>query len=92
MQDREISVPRDDDVDRAESSARNPTPAPGTQANPNDETAPRRELMADSPLAREMHEHPPKGPGQLDVGTGGDAARPGKEGIHDQPIPPRSRV
>lgn len=49
----------------------------------------RGSLEPDSPPARALHEHPPKGRGQLDVGTGGDAARPVKTGIAATSINPR---
>lgn len=49
-------------------------------------------LVAGSTEAKRLHRRPPKGKGQLGVGTGGDAARPGKAGIHGKPIPPRGHM
>lgn len=80
------TVPRDPDAGRT----------------PDDTTPPRRHspegkrarvrgsLEPDSPPARALHERPPAGQGQLGVGTGGDAARPGKTGLSPTSIQPRS--
>ncbi|PTY08154.1 hypothetical protein DB347_00785 [Opitutaceae bacterium EW11] len=46
-------------------------------------------LLPDSTLAAALHEHPPQGKEQLQPGSGGDAARAGREGTAGKPIPPR---
>lgn len=51
-----------------------------------------RPVLPNTKTARALQDHPPKGEGQLDVGTGGDAGRPGKEGFDGKPIPPRGRM
>ncbi|MBI2511441.1 MAG: hypothetical protein HYV96_05645 [Opitutae bacterium] len=83
---RKIEVPRDPDAGRF--SERDVTP-PRHHAVEGVDARVRGSLEPESPIARALQEHPPKGKGQLDVGTGGDAARPGKTGIGPTSIPPR---
>ena len=86
-----IVVPRDSDVDTAESSRREVTPSPDT-INIRDEEYPSddKPLAAESPEARTLHERRPRAPDQLEVGSAGDAARPTKTGIMKTTLPPRS--
>lgn len=83
---RKIEVPRDPDAGQV--SEGDTTPPRHHSAEGVDARV-RGSLEPDSPPARALHEHPPKGKGQLDVGTGGDAARPGKTGIAPTSIQPR---
>lgn len=46
-------------------------------------------LLPDSTEAKRLQQNPPKGSGQLRIGTAGDAARPSKVGIYGKPVPPR---
>ena len=86
-----ISVPRDPDVVLPEREER--TPAPNfANLRDEDSAAANKPLPADSPVTQSLNEHQPHAPGQLDVGTAGDPARPDKEGIHDKPIPPSGEV
>lgn len=80
-----LTVPRDPDAGRTRDDATPPrrhSPA-GVRARV------RGSLEPDSPPARALHERPPKGRDQLRVGTGGDAARPGKTGLAATAINPR---
>ncbi|HYD85124.1 MAG TPA: hypothetical protein VEA63_13760, partial [Opitutus sp.] len=66
-------------------------PSPDT-VNIRDEDYPSegKPLPAESPAAKALHEHPPQGHDQLEVGSAGDAARPSKTGIMKPTLPPRS--
>ena len=87
-----ISVPRDAKVDTAESSRREVMPSPDTVNMPDEGYAPGpKPLPSDSPLAAQLHEHPPQGEDQLEVGSAGDAARPSKTGIVNPTLPPRGQ-
>lgn len=83
---RKIEVPRDPDAGRI--SEGDATPPRHHSAEGVDARV-RGSLDPDSPPARALQAHPPKGRGQLDVGTGGDAARPGKTGLSATSIQPR---
>jgi hypothetical protein len=83
---RKIEVPRD--VDAGRITEGDTTPPRHHSAEGVDARA-RGSLDPDSPIARALHEHPPRGKGQLGVGTGGDAARSGKTGIGPTSIPSR---
>lgn len=85
------TVPRDRILDGSPEH-RSDAPASAADRNPRDEevyTDREKPLIGGSREARLLHDHPPKGEGQLDVGTAGDAARPSKPGIHGKPLPPR---
>ena len=86
-------VPRDRDVDTAESSRRDVMPSPDT-VNMPDEDYPmtHKPLPAESDAARALHDRPPKGKDQLEVGSAGDAARPMKTGIMNPNLPPRGQM
>lgn len=90
---REPSVPRDRDVAGA-AGQRSDSPPAAADANMPDEgySDQDKPLVADSPEARALHDHPPKTKGTLGVGTAGDAARPTKPGIHSKTIPPRGQM
>jgi hypothetical protein len=66
-------------------------PASESAGHEEDDTERDHGLIDDSPPARALHEKPPA-KGQLTTGSGGDAARPGKEGIHGKPLPPRGHL
>lgn len=83
---RKIEVSRDPDAGRI--SERDATPPRRHSAEGVDARV-RGSLEPDSPPARALHAQPPRGKGQLDVGTGGDAARPGKTGLSPTSIRPR---
>jgi hypothetical protein len=80
------SVPRDSDA--GDTAASRPT-APRHHSSRGTEARLRGSLDPESPPARALHKRPPRGKGQLGVGTGGDAARPGKTGIAPTSIRPR---
>lgn len=85
-----IEVPRDRKLDDGRGQ---PTPAPGGDSIKDEDYASNeRPLPPDSPITKRLHEHPPKGRDQLEVGSAGDAARPSKEGIHNKTLPPRGRL
>lgn len=83
---RKFEVPRDADAGRF--SERDTTPPRHHSAEGVDARV-RGSLEPDSRPARALHARPPRGRGQLDVGTGGDAARPGKTGLSPTSIRPR---
>lgn len=85
-QPRRISVPRDADAGRDTDSK---PVRPGHHSARGEAKRVRGTLDADSPPARALHDRPPKGRGQLTVGSGGDAARPGKTGVAATSIQPR---
>jgi hypothetical protein len=85
---RKIEVPRDPDAGHAEGE----TTPPRHHSAEGVDARVRGSLEPDSPPARALQAHPPKGKGQLDVGTGGDAARPGKTGISATSIQPRRNL
>jgi len=67
-----------------------PPPAAGSrQVRDEDFATTDQPVLPDTKTARALQAHPPTGEDQLDVGTGGDAARPGKEGTAGKPIPRR---
>lgn len=70
-----------------------PMPSPDA-ANAPDEIYTDRDkpLVSGSREAKALHNHPPRAKGELGVGTGGDAARPGKAGEHDKTLPPRGKM
>lgn len=87
---KDIQVPRDAKVDTGMSP---PTPAhDAEQWRDEDYTDREKPLIGGSDLAKARHDNPPKGKGQLGVGTAGDVARPSKTGIYGKPIPPRGSV
>lgn len=87
------NIPHDSDTADAEASDRRHVPGPDDRNVVDEDYATDQQGLApDSPLGDELHDNPPETQGQLDVGTGGDAARPGKEGIDGKPIPRRGRV
>ncbi len=88
-----ITVPRDRDVDTAETSRREVMPSPDT-INIRDEDYPASDqpLPSDSQHARALHAQPPGGRDQLRPGSAGDAARPSKTGIMNPSLPPRGNV
>lgn len=87
------NIPHQSDTADAEASDRRHVPGPDDR-NVLDEDygTDQAPLAPDSPLGGELHQRRPKAGGQLDVGTAGDAARPGKEGIDGKPIPPRGQL
>jgi hypothetical protein len=89
---KDIVVPRDPDVDtdHGESEV---MPSPDT-VNIADEDYPSddKPLLPESPAARKLHENPPQGTDQLEVGSAGDAARPSKTGIMNTTLPPRGQM
>jgi hypothetical protein len=88
--DRSIEVPRDT---RPDSPPDDNPPATGSRQMLDEDYAPEdKPLAPDSAAARALQDHPPKGEDQLTTGSGGDAARPGKDGIFAKPIPPRGRM
>jgi hypothetical protein len=87
------NVPRDSDTADAEASDRRHIPGPDDRNVTDEDYATEHASLApDSPLARKLHKKPPTGEEQLDVGTGGDAGRPGKEGVTGKPIPGRGQL
>ena len=68
-------------------------PSPDT-INIRDEDYPsaNKPLPEDSLFAQKLHEHPPQGEDQLEVGSAGDAARPTKTGIMKPTLPPRGQM
>lgn len=88
----EITVPRDTDLDTSESSRRSRMPSTD-EVNARDEDF----ATSDQPLrpgsrGERARRRPPDTRRQLDVGTGGDSGRAGREGITGKPIPPRGRM
>lgn len=67
-------------------------PAGSVQLRDEDTARTDQPLLPDSPLVDKLHRDPPKGKDQLQTGSGGDAARPGREGTAGKPIPPRENV
>lgn len=90
---KEITVPRDPDVDTAADNSSEVMPSPDT-VNIADEDYPSddKPLLPESAAARKLHENPPKGSDQLEVGSAGDAARPSKTGIMNTTLPPRGQM
>lgn len=87
------NIPRDSDTADAEASARRHVPGPDDRnALDEDYASEGQPLAPDAPEVKKLHRTPPKGQGQLDIGTGGDAGRPGKEGVTGKPIPPRGHM
>lgn len=86
----DITVPRDPHP--APGGGPTMPPADGPRMRDEDYAVQDQPLVPGSPPARALQAHPPKGEGQLGVGTAGDAGRPTKEGLHDKPVPPRGRV
>jgi hypothetical protein len=88
------AVPRDREVDGSPKHRTDRVPS-AADVNPRDEdvyTDRDKPLVAGSRDARALHDHPPKGKDQLEVGSAGDAARPIKTGIGGKPIPPRGNM
>lgn len=85
-----IQVPRDRDLDEDIPSEN--IPPEGDLTRDEDYARDQKGLPEDSPIGAALHDHPPQGSGQLTPGSGGDAARPGKEGIFGKPIPPRGNM
>lgn len=68
-------------------------PAPDGQLMRDEDYTDRdKPLLPKSAEAKRLQEHPPKGKGQLGVGTAGDAGRPTKEGVYGKPVPPRGHM
>ncbi|HEX2100933.1 MAG TPA: hypothetical protein VHF69_09730 [Candidatus Synoicihabitans sp.] len=87
------NVPRDSDTADAEVSDRRHIPgADDRNVVDEDYATDQAPLSPDAKLASELHDRPPRGAGQLDRGTAGDAGRPSKEGITGKPIPRRGHV
>jgi hypothetical protein len=85
-----ISVPRDRDLDNPAKGEN--IPPEGALTQDEDYADDQRGLTPDSPLVDALHKNRPSAEGQLTTGSGGDAARPGKEGIFGKPIPPRGKL
>lgn len=85
-----IEVPRDEQLE-GEPGSEN-VPPEGRRTTDEFMAQDQRGLVEDSPVAKALHERPPQGADQLTTGSGGDAARPGKEGIFGKPIPPRGTL
>lgn len=88
-------VPRDREVDRPASAGKPDAlpPSPADHNQPDEEyTDQEKPLVAGSREARALQDRPPSAPGELGVGTAGDAARPTKTGIYGKPIPPRGSL
>lgn len=49
-------------------------------------------IPGESKVAQALHRNRRPREGQLTTGSGGDAARQGKEGIFNKPIPPRENM
>jgi hypothetical protein len=89
-EEKPIEVPRDAKVDTGKSPV---MPTHDPEAVLDEDYADREKpLVAGSDLAKALQDRPPKGKGQLGVGTAGDAARPSKTGIYGKPIPPRGKI
>ncbi len=88
-----VSVPRDAETDADPALRKDRTPAPGWD-NPPDEyyTDKEKPLPADSAAGEKLHRNPPAAKGETGTGSGGDAARPGKEGVSGKPLPPRGQM
>lgn len=86
-QSKRASLPRDADARSAADQSR--PVLPGRHSARGEAKRVRGTLDENSPPARALHDRPPKGRGQLTVGSGGDAARPGKTGIAATSIQPR---
>ena len=87
------NVPRDSDTADAEASDRRHVPgADDRNALDEDQSPEQGSFPPDAPTVGKLHNRPPQGQGQLEIGTGGDAGRPGKTGVTGKPIPPRGDV
>lgn len=87
------NVPRDSDTADAEVSDRRHVPgADDRNVIDEDYATDQASLAPGTDTEKKLHDRKFKAGGQLDVGTGGDAARPGKEGITGKPVPPRGQV
>jgi hypothetical protein len=86
----QVNVPRDSKLDRG--TGRDPPAPDGERMRDEDYTDRDKPLLPGSREARRLQDRPPAGKEQLRVGTGGDAARPGKEGIEGKPVPPRGQL
>ncbi len=88
-----VTVPRDHHVDGSPGDKSERTPSPADTNMPdedyNDGDKP---LVAGSREARALHDRPPPAPGELGIGTAGDAARPIKPGLHTKGVPPRGKL
>jgi hypothetical protein len=85
-----VQVPRDAQVDPNIRSQN--VPPDGRTTSDEDYAQDQRGLQEGSALADALHKNPPQGDDQLTTGSGGDSARPGKEGIFGKPIPPRGKM
>ena len=88
---RNIVVPRDPDVDGSPGASTDQPPPANSAGHDEGDTTRDHGLIEGSPPAEALHRRPPER-GQLTTGSGGDAARPGKEGIHGKPVPPRGHM
>lgn len=86
----QIQVPREP-RSKNESGGEN-IPPEGRRTLDEDLARDQRGLVEGSEIAEALHDRPPEGNEQLTTGSGGDAARPGKEGVFGKPIPPRGNV
>lgn len=87
------NVPRDSDTADAEASDRRHIPgAEDRNALDEDYATDQAPLAPGSPASAQPPHTERQTQGQLEVGSGGDAARPGKEGLTGKPIPPRGEV
>jgi hypothetical protein len=86
----DIQVPRDEKLNREPASENVP---PEGRRTPDEYYArDQQPLPEGSAVGEQLHRNPPKGQDQLTTGSGGDSARPGKEGIYGKPIPPRGNM
>lgn len=88
--DQNISVPRD--LRPGDDKRDNPPEAGSRNFADEDYAVADQPVLPDTPTERVLHAHPPEGKDQLTVGSGGDGARPGKDGIFGKPIPPRGSL
>lgn len=86
----DVTVPRDKNLEHAARGEN--VPPEGQRTRDEDYADDQRGLTPDSPLVDTLHKNAKPGEGQLTTGSGGDAARTGKEGIFGKPIPPRGNM
>jgi hypothetical protein len=85
--------PQDSDTADAAASDRRYIPgADDRHTLDEDRASENRPLTAGATPTKKLHDQAPEGQRQLGIGTGGDAARPGKEGITGNPVPPRGNL
>lgn len=86
--------PPDDEPERiGEGELGSDGPAVGSiQMADEDYATEGRPIPGDTDPAKALQKNRRPGEGQLTTGSGGDAARQGKEGIFNKPIPPRGNM